>query len=144
MNYDYKHTPFSKALLTGVFCGLVATLASLAYSFIFKSSTGYSLSTIVNVPIIIFFSLLVLTIAGVIYHVFTLLKAGKVLYTLLLLLATVLVIWKISGVNRTVSDQTVNIEFRELASGIILITGISAFFLVPFLYGNREFEEAVL
>jgi hypothetical protein len=143
MNYDYQHTPFSKALLTGLFCGLAATIASLAFSFIFKSATGYSLSTIVNVPIIIFFSLLVLTIAGLLFHVFTKLRSGKAIFSIFFLLLTAFVIWKISGVNRT-TDPIVNVEFRELASGIMLITGICAFFLVPFLYHNRKFEDNVL
>lgn len=143
MNYDYKQTPFSKALLTGVFCGLAATLASLAYSFFFKFSTGYTLSSVVNVPSIIFFSLIVLSAAGLFYHMFRNIKGGSILFIAVFAIATAWVLWKISGVNRT-DDHTVNIEFRELVSGIILITGVSAFFLVPFLYNNKKFEDAVL
>lgn len=143
MNYDYQNTPFSKALLTGVFCGLASTLVSLAYSFVFKLSTGYTLSTVVNVPIIIFFSMIILTVAGLIYHFITQIKGGEALFIGLFILATAFVTWKIFGVERT-ADRIINIEFRELAGGILLITGACAFFLIPYLYHSRKFEDAIL
>jgi hypothetical protein len=37
-----------------------------------------------------------------------------------------------------------NSEFRQLLLGVVIIMGVSAVFLIPFLFHNKKFEEHVL
>ncbi|MFL9483649.1 hypothetical protein ACI6Q2_12790 [Chitinophagaceae bacterium LWZ2-11] len=144
MTYDYQQTPFSKAVFTGLFCGLAATLACLGYDLFFRLDTGFTLSSIVNVASIIFFTLSVLVAAGIIYHLLTRnLRIGKVVFIILFLLLTAFTLWKISGVERS-PDIIITHQFRKLVSGIISIIGVCTFFLIPYLYGNKKFEDNVL
>jgi hypothetical protein len=56
---------------------------------------------------------------------------------------TVLLVLKVKGVVRT-DDIQLNIEFRELLSGIIIITGIGIAILIPFLFHNKGFRKHVI
>jgi hypothetical protein len=51
--------------------------------------------------------------------------------------------WKMQGVHRTDSDL-VNLQFKYLSSGIIIILGLLASVVVPFLFHNKQFDKYVL
>ena len=68
MNYDYEETVFSKTLFIGLFNGIAAALLCLLYDFFFILDTGFPLCAFVNVSTIIFTSLLLFVLVGLVYH----------------------------------------------------------------------------
>lgn len=143
MNYDYQQTRFSKGIFVGLFVGITATLACLVYDFIFRLNTGYPLCTFVNVATIIFASLSFLSVVGLVYHWLSIVRGGVVVFILLFLSLTVLGLFKTRDIQRSDNDL-INIQFRWLLSGIIIIYGICSFFLIPYLHKSKSFEKHVL
>lgn len=146
MNYDYEYqqTPFSKAVMTGLFAGISATLACLVYGFFYRMRTGFTLSEIINVPSIIISCHLILTICGMLYNVFTTnIKKGAFLFSLLFILVTAFCIWKTESVERSPVHQ-LTVQFRGLSIGMEAIIGLSAAILIPVLYNSKKFEKGVL
>jgi len=136
MKYDYKQTDLSKAILAAVFTGYIATIINLAYDFIFRTETGFPLSQIINVSTIIFATLLILAIAGILFYFLKrYLKGGNILFTILFTGLTALSVYGAMHVNRS-ADTIISKEFNELLSGIVLITGLSASFFFPYAVKN--------
>ena len=134
MNWDFKQTEFSKSILAGLFAGIAATILSLCYNIGFRYYSGYSLSAILNVSTIIFIVLLLATIAGsvfyVLHHYF---KKGTLIYILISLIITIALFAGASMVQRS-ADSVLTAQFRELLSGIVLITGFCVVFMIPLLF----------
>jgi drug/metabolite transporter (DMT)-like permease len=142
MNYDFHQSTFSKAILTGLFAGIFATLACLFYNILFMANEKFS-SDIINVSSLIFFVNLVFVVIGIIYYGFLkAFKKGDVIFIAVFALLTLFFIWKAESVHRF-TDQILNTEFRHLLLGVTIIMGISAF-LIPYLFHNKKFEEHVL
>lgn len=144
MDYDFPKSTFYRALMTGLFVGIIDTLICLLFNLFYRESTGFSPSAIVNVATLIFFINLLFPLIGIIYNGF--LKAsrkGEIGFIILFILLTGLCIWLAEGVNRT-DDATLNTEFRTLLLGIVLVLGLSAAFLLPYLFHNRNFEKHVV
>jgi hypothetical protein len=140
MNYDYKQTPLSQAVFAGLFVGILATLINLAYNYAFRGITNFSLSTIVNVSSLIFGSVLLPVVAGVIFYFINLItkKGSSVIFTLLFGVLTVIVIVKALSIQRSPNPQE-SIEFRWLFAGVMLTIGGLTTFLVPYLYRKNYF-----
>src|SRR5436190_4918486 len=108
MNYDYKQTDFSKALLSGLFAGIIATLANLGYDFFYRDVTGFQLSQIINVPSIIMGSTLLLTIAGMGFYCFQhYIRNGGLFYKFIFILLTLLCVYLSIHVQRS-ADQLIS------------------------------------
>ena len=132
MNYDYPQTRLSKTLLTGVFAGIVATLINLAYDFFFRYYAKLYPSEIINVSSIIFGSMLLCTIAGIIYFFLSNIKHGDIVYIVLFCALTVISFIACMHVQRS-SDANVSEAFRGLLLGTVAVTGLLATFLIPYL-----------
>ncbi|MDP4265269.1 MAG: hypothetical protein Q8941_22275 [Bacteroidota bacterium] len=144
MDQDMKNPAFDKVLMTGVFVGIIITVILLFYHVIFLQSTDFPFSTMINVSTLIFsVNLLFLVIGPVYYGFIKLSKYGNILYMIVFILLTIFLVMKTKGVDRTDDDQ-LNIEFRQLLSGIIIITGIGISFLLPFLFYNKSFRKNVI
>ncbi len=143
MKYDYQQTPFSKAILTSLFCGIVATLAVEAFNYFFRLDTGYMPSMIVNVSTIIFACLIVLVVAGLFFYWLNFIKGGRAIFIVLFAAITVLSAWAATGIQRS-TDHLVNVQFHWLFSSIIVILGLCSFALMPYLYQSKSFNENVL
>jgi hypothetical protein len=138
MNYDYQQTDFSKALLSGLFAGIVATLANLVYDFFYRDITGFQLSQIINVPSLILASTLLLTIAGLIFYFFRhYIKKGSMLYRIIFFLLTIACIYFAMQVQRS-SDPITSNEFKWLLAGVVAILGIAAVFYIPYLFDHEN------
>lgn len=143
--YFEAKSPFVKSFLTGVFVSIVAALACLAYDMIYRDLTGFSLSAIVNVSSIIFGSLIIVTLMGILYYAFVHFfgKAAPVLYIVIAALLTLLCVWKSEYVVRSdIPLETT--QFRGLLIGMVLVLGISGTFAIPFLYSNKGFLKNVI
>ena len=136
-------SPLTKATLTGVFVGFVATLLCMTYNVFFRGSTGFSPSYIINVSSMIFFINTLFLLLGVVYYGFLRVKKGETLYIALFVLLTAVLAFLADHVHRS-DIPLVNTEFHQLLVPIVLILGISAAFGIPYLFHNRKFEENVL
>lgn len=144
MEYDSPSSPFYRSLMTGLFVGIIDTLLCLIYNLIYRERTGFDLSSIINVSSLIFFINLLFPVIGIIYNGFLkYFKKGDRVFIAVFLGLTLFFAWRSEVVYRT-TDQTLNHEFRTLLLGIVLILGVSAAVLVPYLYHNKKFEENVV
>lgn len=144
MDYNYKQTPFSRAMLTGLFVGILSTVVCLAYNIVYRDSTGFPMASIINVSSLIFVVNLLFWIIGIIYYVFlNSFKKGDLVYIVVFVLLTLFCIWKTEGVHRS-ADHELTVQFRGLMLGVVIIMGLCASFLIPYLYHNKGFEKYVV
>jgi hypothetical protein len=134
---------FFKALMTGLFVGIIDTLICLAYNIAYRNASGYLPSTLINVSSLIFVVNLLLTVIGVIFYLFLrVFRKGGGVFFIVMVLLTAFLYWKTSGIHRFADDKE-NSGFKGLLDGILLILGISAA-CIPFLYRSRKFVDAVI
>jgi drug/metabolite transporter (DMT)-like permease len=144
MNEDLTQSSFSKGVITGLFVGLFATIVCCMFNIIYRDETSFALSNIINVSSLIFVVNIIFLVIGMLYIFFIQrFKSGKIIFIALFTLITIFLALKSEGVNRSV-NPVLSQEFRGLLLGVVLILGASAAFLVPFLYGNKQFEKYVL
>jgi hypothetical protein len=145
MNYDYfPQSIFSRTLLTSVFAGIIATLACLFYDVLFRESTHFNLNPLINVSTLIFAVNLIFLVIGVLYYAFKkMFKKGDLVFMVVFVLLTLFCAWKAEVAQRS-ADKVLNAEFHTLLLGVVLIMGISAAFLIPFLFNNRKFRDFVV
>ncbi|MBS1752892.1 MAG: hypothetical protein KF741_11115 [Ferruginibacter sp.] len=137
MNFEYDQTEFSKSLLAGLFAGITATVLCLLYNAIIRYSIGFHLSEMINVSTIIFAMLILATLAGIVYYFFRhYIKKGGLIFQALSVLITVLLVIGTQSVQRS-SIPSLTIEFRELLTGIIIITALCVVFIIPYLYKHE-------
>jgi hypothetical protein len=143
MNYEYHQSPFSKAMLTGVFVGFVVTIICLIYNIIYRDSTGFLPADFINVSSLIFAVNLLFWLIGIVY--FILLKSfkkGNIFFLVLFGLFAAFCIWR-SAVMHRWDDTHLNAQFKGLLEGILVIMTIGIF-IIPYLFHNKKFEEHVL
>lgn len=137
-------TPFSKAFMTGLFVGIVCTFVCLTYNLIYRSETGFAVNDIINVGSIIFGVNILFMVIGLIYYwLKKMFGRGEVVFIILFSLLTIFLVWEAEGVRRSGND-VVNVQFRDLLLGLVLITGVGASFLIPFLFHSKGFEKSIL
>lgn len=133
MNYDYPQTKLSKALLTGVFAGIIATLVNLVYDYLYRDLVKFYPSEFINVSSIIFATMLLFTAAGIIYYLLNkFIRHGNIVYIVVFCALTVISFIASMHVNRT-PDPSISEEFRGLLLGTVAVTGLLAAFLIPYL-----------
>jgi hypothetical protein len=136
MDHNYEHTEFSKSILAGVFAGIASVVLCLIYNTAFRNASGFPLSEMINVSTIIFALLLVVTLAGYIFyllhHYF---KRGTLIFQLGAVVVTALLMAGSMQVDRS-NNLLFTKQFHELLAGIVLITGLSIVFIIPYLFRN--------
>ncbi len=144
MNSSYL-TPFSKALLTGVFAGISATFICIIYNVIFRDETRFQLFNLINVSSLIFGVNIAFMLIGIIYYWFIkyMKRSGEMIYIGVFVLITIWGIIKTSGIQRT-ADMAANIQFHHLFIAMIIIWSIAASIGIPVMFHSRKFEEHVL
>ena len=144
MEQEFKTPVFSRALLTAVFVGIISTLLAMIYDIYFVETLKFPLSAYINVASLIFCVNLLFFIIGFIYYGFvSRAKKGEIIYVVIFILLTVFGVWKAEGAHRT-DDLFVNVQFRNLLAGIIIIIGLLASLGIPYLFHNKKFEEFVV
>ena len=142
MHWEYHQSTLSKAILTSVFIGFMATIVCLIYNIIFRESTGYKPADFINVSSLIFAVNLIFFGAGLVY--FFLLRSfrkGDMVFEILFGLVILFCAWRAAHAHMINPHQTS--EFRTLLIGVIIIMGLGIE-LVPLFFHNKRFEEAVL
>ncbi|MEO6000587.1 MAG: hypothetical protein ABIN89_27310 [Chitinophagaceae bacterium] len=144
MEKDFESGMFCKVALTGLFAGICATVGSLLYDLVFCYYSGFPYSAIVNISTIIFGITTTVFVAGVLYYyLINASRLGSAIFIVAFIFLTVFCLWRASFAERSLVYRE-TLEFRELLYGIIIITGISCFFLIPTLYKNEAFNKYVV
>ena len=142
-DYDFQKSTFYRAMMTGLFVGYFVTLCCLAFDIFYRDTTGFSPSNIINVSSLIFSINLLFWFLGMVYYVFLrTFKKADLIFILSFLLMTSYFIWKSTSVQRS-ADHEINVQFRGLLMGIIIILGIGTL-VIPYLFHSKKFEERVL
>jgi hypothetical protein len=143
-NMKQEHpTVFFKALMTGLFIGIIDTLICLTYNIGFRNYTGYTPSALINVSSVIFIVNLTLLVIAIVFYAFhQASRKGDTIYFIFFLALTAFLIWKIGGI-RLWDNARDNTNFRGLLGGIVVIVGLSAAAL-PFLFRSRKFIDAII
>ncbi len=144
MEEDFKTPLFSRALLTAVFVGIVATVLSIVFDVFFKETFDYPLTALINVSTLIFGVNLVFVCVGFIYYgVVRASHRAEIIYVVVFILLTAFGVWGAERIHRT-ADPVVNSQFRTFLSGIIIITGLLGSIAVPLLFHSKKFEKYVV
>jgi len=134
---------FHKAIMTGLFVGIIDTLICLAYNIGYRNYTGYIPSSFINVSSLIFVVNLTMTIVGIVFYAFHRnLKQGDIVFFIFFLALTAFLAWKISGIHRF-DDVKDNSSFKGLLGGVVVVLGISGACL-PFLFKSQKFVDAII
>lgn len=137
MNYEVEQGPFYKSLMSGLFAGIIVTLANLIFNFIYRGITRFNPSWLVNVTSIIFVSLLLSLVAGILYYLIVpYAKKRTILYIVLFIALTVYVTYLAFNVQRS-SDPQVTSQFHGLFAGIVIITGLTDALLIPYMAKHK-------
>ena len=133
MSNEFELSKAYKPLMAGLFAGIIASFLNLVFDIYYRQATAFTLSQIINVASIIFGTLLLLTIAGVLFAIMELfIKRVTIPYMIVSILLTLLSIRFALHVHHA-ADPVLNTDFRGLLTGIFIITGVFGSFLVPYL-----------
>lgn len=138
MDYEYRKPQFlTIALFAGVFTGFVTTLANLIYDFIYRGITQYDFSEIINVSSIIIFTMVLLTLAGIIYYfVAKYVRRGDILFSVLYIIITIVL-----GMLLLKAEYSAPLSggFKWLSFGETVITGLASALAVPYFAKHHDF-----
>ena len=143
---DFTSTfPFIKALMTGLFIGIIDTFICLLYNLLYRDGGhGFFSSDLINVSSIIFGTNILFVLIGVLFFAFSRgAMKGEVAFSILFIVLTITGAIAAAHVQRS-ADPQMNARFRGLLVGIVLIIGTSAAFGMPVLYHSRKFRQYVL
>jgi len=142
MDQTEYQTDFSKALLTGLFMGIAATLICLVFALIYRSTTGYE-QYIINFPSIIFGGTILLTVTGIFYFwCRKYIKKGNIVFIAAFILLTAFCILKVQEIKHSGIGLNSDL-FKNFLSGIIIILCFSAL-LIPLLFSNKKFLDTFI
>lgn len=143
MEKDFEKTMFYRSFMTCVFAGLIGTVICMVYDLTFVQLMRFPLSAIINVSTLIFAINIIFLIIGALYYwSVKFIRRGEIVFSMLFLLITALLIWRLQAFERT-DNAIINVQFRWLSSGIVVILGLLAA-AVPLLYHNKKFDEYIL
>lgn len=144
MEKDFEKSMFYRSYMTCIFAGLIGTVLCMVYDLAFVQVMNFPFSSIINVSTLIFgINIAFLVIGALYYWSVKFARRGEMIYTVLLLVLTILLVLRMQGVQRS-TDAIINSQFRWLSSGIIVMLGALAAIVVPVLYHSRKFEDHVL
>lgn len=138
MKTEIEGGSFYRSLMAGLFAGIILTIANLIFNYIYRSVTSFNPSQIVNVTSIIFVSLILSVLAGILYYlVVPYAHKSRFLFIILFAVLTVIVTYGAFNVTRS-SDANVSAQFHGLFAGIVIITGVVDALLIPYIARNKN------
>jgi hypothetical protein len=120
-----KTTSFSRAVIAGLICGIIAALLNVIYEFFYRKITGLVGDKLISpLPIYVGFPILMIA-AGVIFlGAVEFIRRGRLFFTIFFLSLTLLaIVFSVRSANGV----------RGLLLGMEIITGLLISFLLPFL-----------
>ena len=143
MSIEKTYSRFFKAMMTGLFIGVIDTIICLAYNIGYRDMTGYLPSTIINVSSLIFAIVILFAIIGIIYYLFIrYIRQGDIVYFIVFLALTIWATVRSMQVVRF-GDSHLDSGWHGLLGGIVLILGLSSA-SIPLFYRSKKFQDAVI
>jgi len=138
MEADFKKPAFSTSVLAALFSGIIATCTGLLYDFVYRGITHYNPSFIINVPSIIFGSLVASMAAGVLFYLcVTYIKGGiyifRILFLILCILLAIVAFRSHYGGNLPAFEG-----FSGLLFGVDVILGIFIIVFIPYFFKHNK------
>lgn len=134
MNYEYPQSDLSRSVLSGLFAGIVATVANLVFAYIFRRATTTVNFNILDVSTTIFGSVLLLLLCGILFYFFVhYMKKGVNLYRIVIFLVMAGIIYTALQYHKG-PGYSITGNFRILFIGTQIIIGGLAAFLIPYLF----------
>ena len=127
---------FSKALLAGALTGLAATVANLIYNLVFRSIVHYTPDEEFNFFSITLSSMLVLTLIGMLFFVFVKYMSSKAFVVTVSIIVIAVVC--ITAFLHADPNETAFYGNHGLIAGFVIISGIFACTLLPYLYNHSK------
>lgn len=126
--------------MAGLATGIVATIVNLIFNSAYRGITRLSLSvSVINVSTIIFATVLLCVIAGLVYHFIVFyLKKSYVIFVALFIVLTVLAFLSAFIIHRS-ADPGVSKTFEGLYAVLAITTGLSGAFGVPWFATHKNF-----
>ena len=138
MNYEMEHGSFYKSLMAGLFAGIIVTLANLIFNFIYRGITRFNPSEMVNVTSIIFVSLILSMVAGILYYLIVpYANKNAAIFIALFIVLTVVVTYVAFHVSRS-TNPNVSAQFHGLFAGIVIISGLINALLIPYMAKHKN------
>lgn len=123
---------FTKALLSCVLTGIVATIANGLYDILFRSVTHYLLSVEFNFFSIALATMVTFIILGLIYFLFLRYLNGKAFSITLIIVMIICV--AITAFLHSDGNESAFYGNHGLIAGFIIVSGLLALTLLPYLY----------
>ena len=138
MEESFEKPALSKSILAALFSGLIATCVGIAYNIAYRGITHLDPSFIINIPSIIFGSLIASMIAGVLFYLcITFIKRGIIVYRLVFLVLCVLL--AIVALNSHYGNGAVAYRgFSGLLLGVDVILGIFIILVIPYFFKHNK------
>ena len=138
MEEYFEKPALSRSILAALFSGLIATCIGLLYDVAYRGITQYNPSFIINVPSIIFGTLVASLVAGVLFYLcITYIKGGIQVFRLLFLILCVAL-----AVVAFRSHYGGNLPafkgFSGLLFGVDIIIGICIIMGIPYFFRHNK------
>lgn len=138
MEEYFEKPALSRSILAALFSGLIATCIGLAYDVAYRGITQYNPSFIINVPSIIFGTLIASLFAGVIFYLcITFIKGGiyvfRILFLILCVALAIVAFRSHYGGNLPAFEG-----FRGLLFGVDVIIGVFIILFIPYFFRHNK------
>jgi hypothetical protein len=141
MRESNPSTPFSRAILTGLFLGIASTLICFAYTVGYDMFGNSSYTFLASVSFLIFAcTLSVFCASFFFFYLKKLFLRGELIYIIVFILLTAFALWRVDFIRHAALDW-LNDQTKGLLTGIILIVGVAAIVGIPVLYHNSSFQK---
>jgi hypothetical protein len=138
MNYEYTQTDLSRGILSGLFAGIIGTIANIIFSVAYRSLTSFYEFNGVDITVIVFGSLFQLVMCGLVFYFFVhYLKKGITPYRITVLIITAAILLLGLMVRRSVMGE-VPYDFKFLVVGTQVIIGLLAAFYIPYVFSHDK------
>jgi len=131
--YPYRQTDLSRAVLSGLFAGIIATFSNLIFIFAFRRIKEFYVFNVMDVGTTIFGSVLLMIVCGILFYFFVhYLNHGVNLYRIVVFCVTAAIVYAALAVRP--SEVTLPGDFRAMFIGTQVILGGLAAFLIPYVF----------
>jgi len=140
MEAERPNPGLSKALLGGLFAGLIAALVNMIFIIVFRQSTHYAgFEAATALIIFTFFPFLLLLLGGLYYVMVRYFRRGSSFFIVVIILVTALLL----------ADTVWHVQFRGgrlpgkdgLLMGSTILTGLAAALLIPYLIRHSRIYQ---
>jgi hypothetical protein len=138
MNYEYTQTDFSRGVLSGLFSGLVATIANIIFVLAFRTMSSFYEYIGMDITVIIFGSIFQSIVCGWVFYIFVhFLRKGILTYRLVVVAITVGIFFLGVIIRKSVMGSVTD-DFKAMVTGTQVIIGCLAAFFIPYVFGHDK------